>query len=172
MSPETYSTTAPLGLAVAKFSAVLPVSLIEVAEKLPGPVTVVVPLIAPSAVGAGLVGIVAIGSEMFAFAVQVPEVTGALVMLVALVPMFAAHEFTSLQLVGSVHAPAGYAPLPLSQLSIAPSASKLEFANAALLNPGIGQLVAASTCAVAALMTSVAVTRRQRRTVMKTILRQ
>src|SRR5690242_834502 len=131
---------------------------------------VVLPLIAPSAVGAGLVGIVGIGSERFAFAVHVPEVTGALVMVVALVPMFAAHELTSLQLVGSVHAPAGYAPLPLSQLSIDPFASNVVFANAALLNPGIGQLVAASTCAVAALMTSVAVTTRQRRAVMKTSL--
>jgi hypothetical protein len=172
MLPETYSTTAPFGLAVWKFSAVLPVSVIEVAEKLPGPVMVVSPLIAPSAVGAGLVGIVGIGSETFAFAVHVPEVTGALAMLLALVPMFAAHEFTSLQLVGSVHEPAGYAPLPLSQLSIAPFALKLEFANAALLNPGIGQLVAASTRAVAALRTNVAVTRRQRKAVMKTILRQ
>jgi hypothetical protein len=116
-----------------------------------------------------MVGIVGIGSETPAFAVHVPEVAGALVMLLALVPMSAAHELTSLQLTGSLHPPAGYAPLPLSQLSIEPLALKLVFANAALENPGIGQVVAASTRAVAALISKVAVTR-QRRAVMKTIL--
>jgi len=41
-------TTAPFGLAVLKSIEEVPVSLIDVAEKLPGPVTVVLPLIAPN----------------------------------------------------------------------------------------------------------------------------
>ena len=47
---------------------------------------------------------VGIGSETFAFVVHEPEVFGVLPKLDAFVPMFAAHAFASMQLVGSVHA--------------------------------------------------------------------
>jgi hypothetical protein len=86
-----------------KFTAPLPLSLIEVAEKTPGPVIVWLP-IAPSWLAAGIAGAVGIGSEMFWFALHEPEVCGLPAKLLALVPMFAEHEFASLQLVGSEHA--------------------------------------------------------------------
>lgn len=88
---------------------------------------------------------------MPAFAVHEPDVVGVLPKLVALVPTPAAHEFVSLQLVGSVQRgqPALlYAPHELSQLSVVPRPLKPPTsANAAFENPGIGQ-PAASACRV------------------------
>jgi hypothetical protein len=125
MLPDTYTTTGPFGLAVWKFTAPLPLSLIEVAEKTPGPV-IVWPPIAPSWLAAGIAGGTGIGSDTFAFVVHVPEVCGLLEIVLALVPMSAPHAFGSLQLVESEHAVAAlYAPVELSQLSIVPEALKL-----------------------------------------------
>jgi len=104
MSPDTYITTAPLGFAVWKSIDELPLSLIDVAEKSPGPVTIVLPLIAPSWFDAAIAGAVGIGSEMFAPAVHEPEVCGALEKLLALVPISAEHALASTQVVGSLHA--------------------------------------------------------------------
>jgi hypothetical protein len=99
-------------------------------------------------VGAGLVGTVGIVSVIPAFAVHEPDVFGVLPKLLALVPIPAAHELVSLQLVASVQRgqPALlYGPHELSQLSVVPRPLKLASAKAAFVNPGIGHPAASTS---------------------------
>src|SRR5215469_9825976 len=75
MLPDTYRTIAPLGLAVLKFTAPLPLSVIDVAENTPGPVIVWLPT-APSWLATGIAGAVGIGSDTPALVEHEPEVAG------------------------------------------------------------------------------------------------